>query len=263
MSETFLEKILGRRREKVAEQKRLTDLDRLRDRAFQTRSSTTKFPLRKALSKNDSLNIIAEIKRASPSRGVINVDIDVAETALNYANGGACAISVLTEEDFFKGSLDDLRVTRDAVQLPILRKDFIVDEFQIYEAAEAGADAVLLIVAALTLENLENFSRLVETDLGMDALVEVHTRDELEIARKLGARIIGVNNRDLRTFEVSLDISRRLAAEKPDGSLMIAESGIVSKEEMTELRSLGFDGFLVGETLMRSGDPKEVLEAWV
>jgi indole-3-glycerol phosphate synthase len=263
MSETFLEKILNTRRERVAEAKRRIDLEGLCEKAFLVRSNVSQFRLRNALSTANSLNIIAEIKRASPSKGVINADADVDETAQNYATGGACSISVLTEEDFFKGSLDDLRAVRKAVDLPVLRKDFVIDEYQIYEAAEAGADAILLIVAALTEENLKNFLRLAQTDLGMDALVEVHTREELDIAEKIGASIIGVNNRDLKTFEVSLDISRQLIAEKSEGFLMIAESGIVSKDEMLELRDLGFDGFLVGETLMRSGNPKEVLEAWV
>ena len=262
MSETFLENILRVRRQKVEEQKRATDLGRLRENALFVRSTAKNFRFRNALSRNDSLNIIAEIKRASPSKGVINENIDLAETALSYADGGACAISVLTEETFFKGSLDDLRTVRKAVDLPILRKDFIIDQFQIYEAAAAGADVILLIVAALTQENLKDFLRLAQTDLGMDALVEVHTESELDIAARIDARVIGVNNRDLKTFDVSLDVSRRLAAGKPKGSVMIAESGIVSKEEMLELRSLGFDGFLVGETLMRSGDPKKVLEAW-
>jgi len=263
MSETLLEKILSTRLQKVEEQKGRANFDRLRKAAFEVRSKASKFRLREALLKNHSLNIIAEIKRASPSKGVIKADIDVVETARNYANGGACAISVLTEEDFFKGSLDDLRAIRNTVEIPILRKDFIVDAFQIYEAAEAGADAILLIVAALTEANLKDFLRLARDHLGMDALVEVHTQAELEIATDIGASIIGVNNRDLRTFEVSLDVSRQLVLEKPAGSLMIAESGIVLKDEMIELRSLGFDGFLVGETLMRSGDPREVLEAWV
>src|SRR5262249_10347201 len=150
--------------------------------------------------------IIAEIKRASPSKGTINDTIDVAETAKTYKSGGACAISVLTEEQFFEGSLDDLRVARDAIDLPILRKDFIVDDFQIYEAAAAGADAILLIVAALGFENLREFQTLAR-ELGLDALVEVHTAAELEIATEIGARLIGVNNRDLRSFDVSLDIS--------------------------------------------------------
>ena len=183
--------------------------------------------------------------------------------AKRYQKGGACAISVLTEEDFFKGSLDDLRTVREAVDVPLLRKDFIVDEFQIFESAAAGADAILLIVAALTLENLQNFLRLAQTELGMDALVEVHTREDLKLAKKIGANIMGVNNRDLRSFKVSLDVSRELVSGKPENTLMIAESGIASRDDILELKSLGFDGFLVGETLMRTGDPQKVLEAWI
>src|SRR6185369_17805800 len=263
MKGTILEKIIEAKRGRVETAKRQTDLVTLKERARSARSNAKPHRLRNALSNDLRLNIIAEIKRASPSKGVINADIDIAQTALNYAVGGACAISVLTDEDFFKGSLDDLITVRKSVDVPILRKDFIVDEFQIFEAAEAGADAVLLIVTALTKEQLRGFRTLAEDDLGLDTLVEVHTDEELKIATEMGARLIGVNNRDLKTFDVSLDVSRQLVKNKPSGSLMVAESGIVSREEVIDLRSLGFDGFRVGETLMRSGDPKEVLEAWV
>jgi indole-3-glycerol phosphate synthase len=218
--------------------------------------------LHAALEREDRTNVIAEIKRASPSKGVINDNIDVAEQARNYEQGGACAISVLTEERYFKGSLEDLRKARSVVDLPILRKDFTIDEVQIYEAAAAGADAVLLIVAALTSENLSDFQTLAHA-LGMDAIVEVHSADELAVATEIEAQIIGVNNRNLKTFSVSLDVSRVLIKQRPENVLMIAESGISSREQIDELRALGFDGFLVGESLMRSGESKQTLEALV
>lgn len=215
--------------------------------------------LREALQNQDKINIIAEIKRASPSKGIINDKIDVAETARNYAQGGACAISVLTEEDRFQGSLEDLNTARTAVEIPILRKDFVFDEFQITEAKDAGADVILLIVAMLDDEDLSRLYKFAD-DLGLDVLVEVHTLEELERAKNLNAKIIGVNNRDLHTFKVSLDVSRELIKHAPPDTLMICESGLSTKEEILEMKNLGFSGFLIGETLMRSGDIKAELK---
>jgi indole-3-glycerol phosphate synthase len=165
----------------------------------------------------------------------------------------------LTEEDRFGGSLDDLRIARKSSNLPILRKDFIFDEFQIYEAAEAGADIILLIAAMLDNDHLQKLRQLAENDLGLDVLVEVHTLEELERAKKIGAQLIGVNNRDLHSFKVSLDVSRRLITHAPKNALMISESGISAKEEILELKSLGFTGFLIGETLMKSPHAAEEL----
>ncbi len=263
MSETFLEKIVVKTREKVERQKHDTDLDALKHTALEVRAHAKPGLLRSALSRADKPNIIAEIKRASPSKGIINSDIDVAALARQYAAGGASAISVLTESEYFQGSLDDLRVVRAAVDLPILRKDFTVDEFQIYEAAVAGADAILLIVAALSEQDLRYFLQMSQDELGLDALVEVHSTGELEIATNLGAAIIGVNNRDLHSLEVSLDVSRRLILSRPKNALMVAESGISSREEIDELKSLGFNGFLIGETLMRTANAADTLGAWM
>ena len=262
MSETFLDKIIAIKSEKVDRQKAATDIATLKEQAFSVRLDAEGHRLRTALSRTDRTNIIAEIKRASPSKGIINDRIDVAEMARRYREGGAAAISVLTEEDFFKGSLDDLVAVRHAVDLPILRKDFIVDEFQIFEAAAAGADVILLIVAALEETPLADLYCLA-TDLKMDVIVEIHTVFELETAARIGANIIGVNNRNLQTLEVSLDFSRQLMPFRPPGALMIAESGISTSEEIDELKSLGFDGFLIGETLMRSGNATEKLGEWV
>lgn len=214
--------------------------------------------LLQALRNQHKINIIAEIKRASPSKGIINDSIDVANLAQNYELGGACAISVLTEEDRFKGSLEDLKTARSAVQIPILRKDFVFDEFQIREAKDSGADVILLIVAMLSDEDLARLYKFAD-DLGLDVLVEVHTLEELERAVKLGAKIIGVNNRDLHSFKVSLDVSRKLIKHAPQDALLVCESGLSTKEEILEMKSLGFSGFLIGETLMRSENMTEEL----
>lgn len=259
MSGTILDNILAVKRARVDLQKRETDLAALKENARIARQSAERHRLRSALSRKDRTSIIGEIKRASPSKGVINSAIDAAAVAKSYRNGGAAAISVLTEEDFFQGSLDDLIAVRNAADLPILRKDFVIDEFQIYESAAAGADAILLIVAALNAEILRYFLRLVQNDLGMDAIVEVHTTQELEVAAGIDADIIGVNNRSLETFEVSLDVSRQLIKNRPANTLMVAESGISTLREIDELRKLGFNGFLVGETLMRSSDIEKEL----
>lgn len=254
----FLTEIIELKKKRLEIAKLNRDFEELKNAAIEKRKSSANHRLRKNLQKNQ-INIIAEIKRASPSKGVINDKIDVAETARNYENGGACAISVLTEEDRFKGSLEDLKIARSEVDLPILRKDFIFDEFQIYEAAEAGADVILLIAAMLDDESLQKLHALAEPDLGLDVLVEVHTLEELERVKKIGAKIIGINNRDLDSFKVSLDVSRELIKHAPKDSLLITESGITTKDEILELKNLGFDGFLIGETLMRSGNIEEDL----
>ncbi len=249
----FLTDIIELKKKRLEIAKGICDFSKVKSAALAKREAAKSHRLREQLQR-DSINIIAEIKRASPSKGVINNKIDVAETARNYETGGACAISVLTEEDKFCGSLEDLRMARNAVSLPILRKDFIFDEFQIYEAAESGADVILLIAAMLDDEILTRLYDLAEETLGIDALVEVHTLEELERVKRIGAKIIGINNRDLQTFKVSLDVSRELIKHAPENALMITESGISTKREITELRELGFAGFLIGETLMRSGN---------
>ena len=256
----FLTEIIELKKKRLEFAKAKRDFEELKSAAIARRERSENHRLRGDLQK-DQINIIAEIKRASPSKGVINDKIDVAEVARSYENGGACAISVLTEEDKFKGSLDDLRTVRNAVDLPILRKDFIFEEFQIYEAAEAGADVILLIAAMLDDKDLERLLHLAEQELGLDALVEVHTLEELERVKKTKAKIIGINNRDLHTFKVSLDVSRELVKNAPDDALLVTESGISTAEEILELKSLGFSGFLIGETFMRSGNPFEMLKS--
>lgn len=257
---TFLEEIVELKRPRVEKAKAECDLEELKARAQEIRGQAAPFALSSALKNFDKTHIIAEIKRASPSKGIINDKINVAELARSYENGGATAISVLTEEDRFRGSLEDLRTVRANVSLPILRKDFILDEFQIYEAAAEGADVVLLIVAMLDNQTLRRLRVLIEDELKMDALVEVHTLEELERAKSIGAKLIGVNNRDLHSFKVSLDVSRELIKHIPKDSFAIAESGISTKDEILELRSLGFSGFLIGETLMRSENIEKELK---
>jgi indole-3-glycerol phosphate synthase len=210
----------------------------------------------------DGINIIAEFKRRSPSKGMIREGANPIEIARAYQAGGAVAMSVLTEEDYFDGSLDDLRQVKASVDLPVLRKDFVIDEYQVYESAVAGADAILLIVAALEDELLSRLRRLAEEELHIDALVEVHTSDEMKRAVACGAKLIGVNNRDLRTFEVSLDTSLLLAREAPSDALLISESGLKSPDDLQRLREAGYRGFLIGETLMRAEDPEQALRSF-
>lgn len=255
MTGTILDKIFSDKRSRVDAAKRASHPVALRESALEARSKRGEHRFRDALSDRSNINIIAEFKKASPSKGVINNGVDPAEVARQYATGGAAAMSVLTEEDHFKGSLDDLRAVRAAVELPILRKDFIFDEFQIYEAAAAGADAILLIAAMLGNDEIEKLRVVAEDELGVDALVEVHTVEELERVKSTGAKLIGVNNRDLKTFNVTLDVSRELIRHAPEGSIMVSESGLQTREDLLGMHELGYSGFLIGETLMRTGDP--------
>jgi indole-3-glycerol phosphate synthase len=197
--------------------------------------------------------LIAEIKRASPSKGSLRPDLDPVALAREYERCGAAAISVLTDEQFFQGSLDDLRVVRKKVNLPVLRKDFVLDPYQVYQARAAGADAILLIVAALSDDALQTLHRL-SADLGMAALVEVHNVAELERALKIGPRIVGVNNRDLRTFEVDLETTARLRPLLAAGVTLVSESGIQSQADVARIESFGADAILVGEALVRAQD---------
>jgi indole-3-glycerol phosphate synthase len=259
MSVTILDKIVAIKRNRIGLQKVNTDISGLMGRASAMRENAIGHRLKEALIQKDRTNIIAEIKRASPSKGMINEDIDVGTIARKYYDGGAAAISVVTEEDHFKGTLDDLITVKKTVSLPVLRKDFVIDEFQVYESAAAGADAILLIVAVLTAERLSELLRLGRDKLGMDVIIEVHTVEELEIAANADADIIGVNNRNLRTFEVSLVVSSQLIKKRPPNTLMISESGISTRNEIDGLKGLGYNGFLIGETLLRRGDVTEML----
>ena len=260
MSEDLLSKIIAQKQQEVAKLCADNDAARLRARALEIRKDVPPFRLRKALEEPaPALKIIAEFKRMSPSRGIIRAGLSPAETARLYERGGACAISVLTDKEYFGGSINDLTDVRASTRLPILRKDFIIDPIQIYQAAIAGADAVLLIAAVLDDSLLEKMRAMAEDELGLDALVEVHTTEELQRALNSGAKLIGVNNRDLRTFEVSLQTSERLIAGAPPDRVIISESGLQDAASLRHLQALGFRGFLVGERLMRASDPEVAL----
>jgi len=202
--------------------------------------------------------IISEIKQASPSKGVFTEDFHPASIAKLYASGGAAALSVLTDQEFFKGDIADLEAARAVVTIPVLRKDFTIDEFHVIEAAAHGADAILLIAAILDVGNLRAFRELAAR-YGMAALVEVHDDHELGLALDSGAEIVGVNNRNLHTFEVTLDTSLRLVEKMPAATVKVAESGIHSRADVQRLGAAGFHAFLVGEHLMKSADPAAAL----
>ncbi len=213
---------------------------------------------RAALGRDGRVNVIAECKRRSPSRGVLRPRYEVAAIAKAYARVGAAAISVLTEPTFFDGSLDDLQKVRAVVEVPLLRKDFIVSEYQLFEARAAGADAVLLIVGALSSVDLGLLARRAAS-LGLDALVEVHDREELKVAVDAGAVIVGVNNRNLRTLEVDLRASEELIGRVPKGVVAVSESGLRTAADLSRLVSLGYQAFLVGERFMVEDDPGATL----
>jgi indole-3-glycerol phosphate synthase len=250
-----LSEIIGKKRERVAAAKKRVMLPELPRRE-------SPHALRAAL-RAEGINIIAEFKRRSPSKGVIRADANLSQMVESYEAGGAVGISVLTEEDYFDGSLDDLKTVKTTVDLPVLRKDFVFDKYQVYESAAAGADAILLIVAALDDEMLSQLRRVAEDELGIDALVEVHSSQEMKRAVASGATLIGVNNRDLRTFEVSLDTSLSLAREAPSDALLLSESGLRGPDELRLLREAGYHGFLIGETLMRADNPEDTLRNFV
>lgn len=256
---SFLDEIVATKRRHVDAAKQAGSLEGIRERAIELRAGASSHRLSAALAR-DGLNIIAEFKRKSPSKGVIRADVDPRTVASNYERGGAVAISVLTEEDYFAGSLSDLREVKSSVTLPVMRKDFLFEEFQIYESAVAGADALLLIVAALDDESLRSLRRLTEEELGMDALVEVHDAAEMERAVRTGAKLIGVNNRNLHTFEVSLSTSIALAGLAPEDSILISESGLNNAADLALLHSAGYRGFLIGESLMRAANPELALQ---
>jgi indole-3-glycerol phosphate synthase/phosphoribosylanthranilate isomerase/anthranilate synthase/indole-3-glycerol phosphate synthase/phosphoribosylanthranilate isomerase len=260
MMANILSEIVDRKREVVARLRADRTARDFRERALAIRANATPHPLLRALESNSGgVKIIAEFKRQSPSAGTIRSDLSATDVATRYERGGACAISVLTDEQYFGGSILDLGAIRASTALPLLRKDFIIDEIQIYEAAVVGADAVLLIAAALDDGALARLRATAEDELGLDAVVEVHTSEELRRAVKTGARLIGVNNRDLRTFRTSLETSERLITEAPRDRIMISESGLKGADDLRHLHTLGFRGFLIGEALIRTTDPEQAV----
>jgi indole-3-glycerol phosphate synthase len=254
---TVLEGILDSTRVEIRRRKRELPATQLRDWALA--AAGERRSLRDALN-GPGIGVIAELKRRSPSAGVLRADTDVAAIARAYERGGASAISVLTEGPNFDGSLDDLRAARAACGLPVLRKDFIVDPYQLYEARVAGADAVLLIVAALGVSELQAL-RDIARGLDLDVLVEVHDAAELHVALDAGADLIGVNNRDLRDFSVDVERTFALLPEMPAGVTVVSESGIADAEQLARLAEAGVAAVLVGESLMRAPQPEEALRA--
>lgn len=240
-------------------------LKKLREEALEERKNALPHLLRKAIAQHDRLNVIAEIRRASPWQNVIRSEIDPTELALAYSKGGAAAISVWTEEDHYYGSLDDLREVRVAVSLPLLRKDCIIEPSQVYETAIAGVDALLLIGAILDKERLTLLRQIAEDELGLDALVEVQNSNEMLWACASGATLIGVNNRNTSTLEVSLDVSVEVARAAPENVLLVSENGLRTRKQLRGLRALGYSGFLIGEALMLGRNPdmtlKELLQS--
>jgi indole-3-glycerol phosphate synthase len=253
----ILKAILARKAERLEAAKARRPIASL-ERALARGRRRASMGFRESLARDGRVNVIAEVKRASPSKGVIRADLDLVEVGVAYSSAGAAAISVLTEEDYFGGSLDILRRIGERVTVPLLRKDFLFDRYQLVEAAEAGADAVLLIAAALAPARLRELLADARA-LGLDALVEVHTAQELEIVVDSGSALIGINNRNLNTFEVDLDVSRQLARLVPETILLVCESGIETRETIDRMREAGFRAFLVGEHLMRAPDPGEAL----
>jgi indole-3-glycerol phosphate synthase len=257
---TILDEILAHKREEVARAKRALPPRELEALARGAGDPPRGF--RAALARAPRPRIVAEIKRRSPSRGEIRADFDPSLCAKAYADSGAAAISVLTDERFFGGSLDHLSLARRSAALPLLRKDFLVDSYQIDESRVRGADAVLLIAAAFAPEvRIDELRRLRARalSLGLDALVEAHDEDELAAALAAGADLVGINNRDLRTFAVDLGTTERLARRVPDGVLLVSESGIHGPAEIARLEAAGTHAFLVGEALMREADPGAAL----
>ena len=249
-----LDRIIAATRARVAEARRGADLresERLAERHVPR-------GFRRALVAKSGAAVIAELKKASPSKGLIRAEFRAEELARELEGAGAAALSVLTDKEFFQGSLGNLRAASGAVKIPCLRKDFIVDEFQVLEARANSADAVLLIVAALTSEELSTLARAARSR-GLDVLCEVHDGDELRRALDAGCDLIGVNSRDLRTFKVDLGTALGLADKFPAGVVRVAESGIHSAEDVARLRAAGYHAFLVGESLMRADSPGTAL----
>lgn len=254
----ILKKILQRKQQEIAERSKrlpINLLQQLAENADPVRGFVE--AIERKLAAGESA-VIAEVKKASPSKGVLRADFRPAEIALSYQNGGAACLSVLTDQDFFQGHEDYLKQARFACQLPVIRKDFIIDPYQVFEARAIGADCILLIVAALDDDQLEQLSQLA-IQLDMDVLVEVHNEEELHRAMVMNLPLIGINNRDLHTFETSLETTIKLLNFIPDETIVITESGILGKDDVALMREHGVNGFLVGEAFMRADDPGAAL----
>jgi len=257
--ENILDKIIAHKRKEVEERRSLFPVKLLEKSIY---FGTPVVSLRKYVLREDKTGIIAEFKRRSPSMGAINMHAGVERTTIGYMQAGASALSILTDTEFFGGRNEDLTIARRFNFCPILRKDFIIDEYQVIEARSIGADAILLIVAALDEKRIRELSALAAS-LGMEVLVETHGAEELATALDTGADIIGVNNRDLKTFKVDLERSMELAARIPAHVLRIAESGIHTPEALLKLKHAGFQGFLMGQQFMKFGRPEQACAEFV
>jgi len=259
MATDFLTRIIQHKGDEIEKARKVTPEAELMELA---RQRTDFRPFFEPLSHPDAcgVNIIAEIKRASPSKGDICTQLNASRTAERYQAGGAAAVSVLTDKSFFKGSLDDLQAARGACALPILRKEFIISDYQVYEAAAAGADAILLIARILRPEKLEQLYRLCR-DLGMDALVEIHTAADVGIVAATSARLVGINNRNLSSFETDLSVAMDLVSRLAPGQVPVAASGITGPDDIQKNRHAGIFNFLVGESIVRSADPIQFIQA--
>lgn len=246
----FLNEILRYKKDEVKEKKSARALSELKSKISELPPTIS---LGNAISKTDEISLIAEVKKASPSKGIIREDFDPVKIARIYEESLASAISVLTDKAFFQGDLEYLTLIREAVKIPILRKDFIIDEFQIYEGRAYGADAILLIVSILDKTQLAEYQHLAY-ELGLESLIEVHSEKEVERAIYADADIIGINNRDLSTFETNIDTTAHLIKLIPDDKIVVSESGISTRDDLSALKDQGVDAVLIGETLMKSDD---------
>jgi indole-3-glycerol phosphate synthase len=254
----ILRRILDRKREEMAESAARLPLQRLAERSSEAPPPRGFAAAVAARIRDGQAAVIAEVKKASPSKGVLREDFDPAAIAASYAAGGATCLSVLTDRDFFQGDPEHLRRARAACGLPVLRKDFLIDPYQVYEARAWGADCILLIAAALDDATLRELAQLA-TRLGMDVLTEVHDAAELERALAPGLPLIGINNRDLRSFETRLETTLSLLGRIPEGRIVVTESGILAPADVQRMRSAGVHAFLVGEAFMRAPDPGDRL----
>lgn len=248
----ILNKIIEKRKEQLNREKLELNLESIKSSIEMNRKIDRDFTFRKILD-SGKFTLIAEVKKASPSKGIIVSDFKPLEIAINYERAGASAISVLTEETYFLGSNEYLKNISKKVNIPILRKDFIIDSYQIYHSKYLGASVILLIVAIIDKILLSEFLKIAE-EIGLDVIVEVHTEEELNIALEVGTKIIGINNRNLKTFEVDLKTTKNLIGLIPKGKFVISESGIKTDEDIIFLKNIGVDGVLIGETLMKSSD---------
>ena len=255
----ILSEIVLNKRKEVDEQKDLYPIKLLEKSTFYAGKPVS---LRRYLQREDKSGVIAEIKRKSPSKGMINKHVSVEKTSIGYMQAGASGLSILTDKDYFGGSSEDLKVARSFNFCPILRKDFIIDEYQIIEAKSLGADVILLIAAILEKNEIEKFGSLAQS-LGMEVLLEVHNKEELENSLSDKVNLIGVNNRNLKTFETDIQTSKDLAEAIPNDFVKVAESGLHTPEVVRDLKTYGYEGFLIGERFMQSGRPERAAKEFI